>query len=169
MDCRVSGVFNVPCWLVPDVRDHDAECRFVTQTGTRRTLIISIRCCHLCRRDWRAESGPVVSATLTTMAFDHSSLRWLGISSWSPNPKGPPSSLIHLRNAVSTGAVRHTRPSPERRPLSSAKPTFESALRFQHIKFQTETLPKFQAPSTKAIRSNTAWNMASVSLPVLVL
>ena len=31
--------------------------------------------------------------------------------------------------------------APERRPLSSAKPTFESALRFQRVEFQTETLP----------------------------
>ncbi len=31
--------------------------------------------------------------------------------------------------------------APERRPLSSAKPTFVSALRFQRIKFQTDTLP----------------------------
>ncbi len=32
--------------------------------------------------------------------------------------------------------------APERRPLSSAKPTFESALRFQRVKFHTETLPR---------------------------
>ncbi len=32
--------------------------------------------------------------------------------------------------------------APERRPLSSAKPTFESALRFQRIKFHTAALPR---------------------------
>jgi hypothetical protein len=32
---------------------------------------------------------PDVSATLTTMAFDRSSLRWLGISDLIAEPKGP--------------------------------------------------------------------------------
>jgi hypothetical protein len=32
---------------------------------------------------------PGVSATLTTMAFDQSSLRWLGISNLIAEPEGP--------------------------------------------------------------------------------
>ncbi len=36
--------------------------------------------------------------------------------------------------------------APERPPLSSAKPTFEPALRFQRIKFQTETQPPAGRP-----------------------
>jgi len=55
---------------------------------------------------------PGVSATLTTTALDRSSLRWLGISTWSPNPKGPPSSLVQLRTAHTHGGARDTRPGP---------------------------------------------------------
>jgi len=50
------------------------------------------------------------SATLTTMAFDHSSLRWLEINTWLSTSKGPPSSLVELRIAVWTGVTRDTRP-----------------------------------------------------------
>jgi hypothetical protein len=51
-----------------------------------------------------------VQEPLTTTAFDRSSLRWLEISTWLPNPKGPPSSLVQLRIAVWTGVTRDTRP-----------------------------------------------------------
>jgi len=47
------------------------------------------------------------------MAFDHSSLRWLEINTWLPNPKDLPSSLVQLRIAVWTGDTRDTRPKPE--------------------------------------------------------
>ena len=43
---------------------------------------------HACR-----DHRPDVSATLTTMAFHHSSLRWLGISDLIAEPEGP---LLHL-------------------------------------------------------------------------
>jgi hypothetical protein len=39
---------------------------------------------HACR-----DHRPDVSATLTTMAFHHSSLRWLGISDLIAEPEGP--------------------------------------------------------------------------------
>src|SRR6266436_5602489 len=45
------------------------------------------------------ESCPGVSATLTTIAFDNSSLRWLEINTRLPTSKGPPSSLVQLRTA----------------------------------------------------------------------
>src|SRR5512139_667701 len=39
------------------------------------------------------------SSTLTTMAFDHSSLRWFETRPWSLASKGLPSSLVQLRTA----------------------------------------------------------------------
>jgi hypothetical protein len=52
---------------------------------------------------------PDFSATFTTIAFDDSSLRWLGISDLIAEPEGP-SSLVQLRIAVWTGVTRDTRP-----------------------------------------------------------
>ena len=45
------------------------------------------------------------SVTLTTMAFDHSSLRWFGAFTCMAAPKGLPSSLIQL--TWHTGALPH--------------------------------------------------------------
>jgi hypothetical protein len=42
------------------------------------------------------------------MAFDRSSLRWLGIGTSLPNPEGPPSSLVQLRIAGTHGDARET-------------------------------------------------------------
>jgi len=39
-------------------------------------------------------------STLTTMAFDHSSLRWFEACSCKPAPRGLPSSLAQLRAAI---------------------------------------------------------------------
>ena len=59
----------------------------------------------------QAQAGLLgVSATLTTTAFDRSSLRWLEISTCLPNPKGPPSSLVQLRTADTHDGARDTRP-----------------------------------------------------------
>ena len=49
---------------------------------------------HACR-----DHRPGVSATLTTTTLDRSSLRWLEISTWLPNSKGPRSSLVQLSAA----------------------------------------------------------------------
>ena len=59
---------------------------------------------HACR-----DHRPGFSATLTTMAFGHSSLRWLGIGDLITEPEGPPSSPVQLRNAVWTGDARDAR------------------------------------------------------------
>src|SRR5882762_10765496 len=50
-------------------------------------------------------SCPDFSATFTTMAFDHSSLRWLEINTRLPTSKDLPSSLVQLRIAVWTGVA----------------------------------------------------------------
>jgi len=54
-----------------------------------------------------------LTATLTTTALDRSSLQWLELSSWSPSPKGPPSSLVELRIPVWTRDARDTRPQAD--------------------------------------------------------
>jgi hypothetical protein len=46
-------------------------------------------------------SGGTFSSTLTTMAFDHSSLRCFGACSGKPTPRGPPSSPAQPRGALS--------------------------------------------------------------------
>ena len=46
-------------------------------------------------------SGGTFSSTLTTMAFDHSSLRCFGACSCKPTPRGPPSSPVQPRGALS--------------------------------------------------------------------
>jgi hypothetical protein len=56
---------------------------------------------------------PDVSATFTTIAFDDSSLRWLGISDLIAEPEDLPSSLVQLRIAVWTGVTRDTRPKSD--------------------------------------------------------
>ena len=62
----------------------------------------------------QAQAGLLgVSATLTTTAFDRSSLRWLEISTCLPNPKGPPSSLVQLRIAGTHDDARDTRPTTD--------------------------------------------------------
>src|SRR5262245_12264151 len=69
----------------------------VLTSPNRISMLLQRFACARLSRPCLPESCPGVSATLTTTAFDRSSLRWLGISSRSPNPKGPPSSLVQLR------------------------------------------------------------------------
>ena len=47
------------------------------------------------------------------MAFDHSSLRWLGISDLIAEPEGPPFISHTVAHAVWTGDARDTRPNPD--------------------------------------------------------
>ena len=60
---------------------------------------------HTCR-----DHRPDFSATLTTTAFDRSSLRCFGISDLIAEPEGPPSSPAQLRAVVWTDYARDTRP-----------------------------------------------------------
>jgi hypothetical protein len=53
------------------------------------------------------------SPTLTTMVFDHSSMRGLRSATRSLNRKGPPSPLVQLCIAVWTGDARATRPEAD--------------------------------------------------------
>src|SRR5262249_3245020 len=70
-------------------------------------------------------SGPDVSATLTTIALDDSSLRWLEACTCLPTSKGPPSSLVQFRTVVLRQCVRDTRPEADLRigsPVGSSWP-----------------------------------------------
>ena len=71
-----------------------------------------------------------LTATLTTTAFDRSSLQWLEISTCLPNPKGPPSSLVQLRATVWTGHARDTRPIRTLMVLPDAQVSPDQAIPF---------------------------------------
>jgi len=53
---------------------------------------------------------PDLTATLTTTAFDRSSLQWLEISTRLPNPKGPPCMRQLLSRLIFNRLVSSTRP-----------------------------------------------------------
>jgi len=55
--------------------------------------LLALASLDLACRDHR----PDFSATFTTIAFDDSSLQWLGISDLIAEPEGLPSSLVQLR------------------------------------------------------------------------
>jgi len=63
---------------------------FELTTRLQRFIFIGLRDTYL------TNSALPFSVTLTTMAFDHSSLRWFEAHSCKLAPKGPPSSLIQL-------------------------------------------------------------------------
>src|SRR5450759_3983266 len=73
------------------------------------------------------ESCSGFAATFTTVAFDHSSLRWLEINTCLPTSKGPPSSLVQLHTAVWTGDTRDTRPKCDIGPNQHLRPKLVQA------------------------------------------
>src|SRR5450759_5093047 len=82
----------------------------LTSSNRFSTLQQRFACARL-SQSYLSESGPDVSATFTTIAFDDSSLRWLETRTCLPASKGPPSSLVQLRTAVWTDDARDTRPN----------------------------------------------------------
>src|SRR5262252_2259144 len=67
------------------------------------------------------DHGPDVSATLTTIALDDSSLRWLETCTRLPASKGPPSSLVQFRTVVLRRCLRDTRPVADLRRRTAWK------------------------------------------------
>src|SRR5450759_3028459 len=65
---------------------------------------------------------PTLAATLTTIAFDDSSLQWFEACPGRPASKGPPSSLVQLRTAVWTDDARDTRPNSDIGPDQRLRP-----------------------------------------------
>jgi hypothetical protein len=63
---------------------------FELTTRLQRFIFIGLRDTYL------TSSALPFAVTLTTMAFDHSSLRWFEAHSCKSAPKGPPSSLTQL-------------------------------------------------------------------------
>src|ERR1017187_5926379 len=81
----------------------------LTSSKSLSTLHRRFTCVRLSQSCLR-ESCFGFSATFTTIAFDDSSLRWLGFNTLLPTSKDLPSSPVQLRIAVWTGVTRDTRP-----------------------------------------------------------
>src|SRR5664279_1697420 len=62
----------------------------IIKVSTRRHWFICIRL----QRTYLTKSSLAFSITLTTMAFDQSSLWWFGITTCIASPRGPPSSSL---------------------------------------------------------------------------
>jgi hypothetical protein len=72
--------------------------------------LLALASLDLACRDHR----PDFSATFTTVAFDDSSLQWLGISDLIAEPEGPSFiSRTVTQTAVWTGVTRDTRPEAD--------------------------------------------------------
>src|SRR6516164_7783177 len=95
--------------VLPDFSQRQGQPPVLTSSNPLSTLHRRFACARL-SQPCLPESCPGVSAALTTIAFDNSSLRWLEVNTCLPTSKGPPPSLVQLRMAVWTGDARDTRP-----------------------------------------------------------
>ena len=77
------SVSNLQTWTYKPQKRQDVSAFALTYSLRLRSCLASLDLA--CPGD----HGPDVSATLTTVAFDHSRSRWLGISDLIAEPEGP--------------------------------------------------------------------------------